>query len=352
MSSSESDSDSESFELDAPVPAVPSSVASPSLSQQRQFVGRVPPRYSNLSDRPEVSPTARKPDHVHYHFDISMPESEMLKSRDRGQSIELRLGNGITKVEYSNPSHRGNKELAKRPCNILEGTWSVTQENTLGEMLNISTNIPAPGSLNGNGSAAAGEEAPNGFLNANVPHGKPFTRERVLTPEARRFLEKFPGQTAEDQDDFVYATAKDENLAHINVKGPKAATIDYYNDHEEIKKSKNFITDSHADAKGIAYANRKIAFEAKEQCKQAIRSEITYFDVSRPENIVFTVSLPPTNIRLNGVQVSKKPSIAAVFGQRVNGTKRANEVRDRDQLMFRIRGVFTIPYITVMPDFE
>jgi hypothetical protein len=349
-------------------PSPASQVAAASMyAPMASFVGVVSRTPVNYNSRlaPKASKAApslrdKKPDTVTYFYDLNVNVDNLLKQPDGGRELVLEHGNGIKKVVYSNPLHQNSEGSENRDCDIICGDICFKSANNLGEMLNVSTSVPAPSGFHDN-VAEPTEKAPHGFLNADVPHGGEVTLNAELSLDACNFVENYPGQTAEDQDRMVYAT-NEPNVAHISVV-PRAATLSWYNEHQDVEASGKQITEKHADVKGKAYADLKAAFEAKELCKAAIRKEIGYCNVTDPLKQTIRISVPgvPTRVA-GGKTVMKQASlvetiIAATQAAeknlreqgRIAGAKTVG--KDVKAINFRVHGSVTYPYHKISPDF-
>ncbi len=288
----------------------------PVLMQQqpassRRITARTP---AYLGSRLPVaqSNAAQKPDTVTYHYDIAVPVKTLFAQPDGGKTLTIGKKSGISRVTYSNPYHTTPEAMAEGDVDILNGTVSITQSNTIGAALHVATSIPVPEVL-GTQIGATPAHAPFGFLGLIVDDKGTATVDRHLTPDALAFVDAHPGQTAAHQDDFVYAAVKNPDMAHIYVN-PPCATLAWYNKTPEIVASGRQVYPKDGDALGLAYADKTIAMKAKADCQAAMRAEISHCNVTNPDKFQFTLSAPPVNTLVGPDSVeAKQPSLRDII---------------------------------------
>ncbi len=348
MSYSDDDSDSASsyseddYDVRYPVSAAPARVvAAPSVrtpvpiqqqkpiySLPRQVKARAPNTRFNSQLAPigKGSLLGREPDTVTWSLDLCVPLKELLAQADGGKSITLKWKDGISSVFYSNPLHGKQEVLALGDIDILCGDTEFTQTNTLQERLLTTSSIPMPYSTAR--TNAKTEKAPYGFLNFECDHDKVAKFERTLTPIVREFIETYPGQTADDLDNFLYSSPDDKDGdMHVQVN-PPAAVLHFYNNMAEVLEKGLQVTAAKGDEKGRAYINKELGLKAKAVAKEQMRAGIAYCNVTDPMKQEFTVAMPFVNTRTtvkvdNVMQTMVSPiqkSLATVMKSKIGNT--------------------------------
>lgn len=308
----------------------------------------------------KVADVDREPDTVTLRGNFEVSQAELEDQLDGGAALELRLGDGIDEIEFSNPNH-SLENMAKLPqgVNVLKGRLRATQENSLAIPLVMGVNVPAPSTFTKNGSDVKEAHAPNGYLTFTVPHKGAVEIERTLSPETRQYLADYPGQTAESQDRMVFATPTDPTTALIQVRGPRSYALNFYNNHPEIVKSGKALSAEHGDVRGRTYGDAKIAAEAVEKSKAAIRKNVTFCNLFTKD---FVVSCRPVDkservkgapVRIAGslakVQAAKIEEMPGIKALKATNPRKVEEVKK--SVKFSVNYSITLPYITTSPDY-
>lgn len=335
----------------------------------RSIVGR---QSNQLLSKVAASLRGRKPDTVTYKFDINVPFSVLQKQADGGKLLRLRIGDGIEPgVHYSNPLHAKPEVLALGDIDILCGEAVLRQTNSLGKRLLVGTSIPLPYSpthaiLDINSKS---KDAPYGRLAFDAPHNEDTKVERILTDEQRDFVDKYPGQTVDDFDNFMYdAPADKDGDMHVQLV-PRAAVLHFYENMDEVKQDKKLQIDwNKIDAKGRGYINKEYAVKAREIGKEQVLAGIGYCNVSNPKKLEITVAMPYENTRhltmTDGVEKSitskKQPRLIDAF--RAAGMAAINKIQEENNVAvkksliengsFHFHGTLTLPYFKVDKNFE
>jgi hypothetical protein len=311
------------------------------------------PLMISVPDQAQLHDVDREPDTVTLSGSFAISNKELRKQADKGRALELRFGDGIERIEFSNPMHtEANFKTLPKGVNVLKGVIRFQQENNAGTPLLMSVNVPAPGTMLEHGSSAKEPHAPNGMLTIQVPNKMEAKVERKLTPEARLYLIKYPGQTAEDQDRMAPQVANDPKTAHVQVHDPPAYTIEYYNAHPEVVKSRKMLGlngQVPVDERGRSYADHAIIAEVKEKAKADIRKGVTHCNLFTNDFVV-RVWPPDMKKRVDGKTKDVPGSLANVHAEAVSRIPDGHRVLADSE--FHITYSITLPFITSAPNFE
>lgn len=342
---------------------IPVAMAQPRLKAVPLSV--VAPKPDMLNQGDLAKPAQIKFDKVEYDFDIKASPATLQQLPGGGSSITLDQSLGLSKPRYSNPADGKPDMLKHGACDFVKSV-KLDLYQTTGLPLQTTVPVHAMKEEAVANPATISAEAPHGYVSAKLDQGKGLVvLDRTIEDKQANFIQKYPGQTADKLDAWMFAMPTDPSITYIQAK-PESAVLHFYRRLAALKDVPP-ISAEQADARGMASGPTALINEAKALAKEAIPAAIAYSNVTDPAKFSITFATVPEQelvISADGKAMAAPSNVALSHGYLASDSynkvarfaspaevKRAQLAASTEPLI-RLRGKVTIEYIKVHPNFQ
>jgi hypothetical protein len=349
-------------------PLAASSAAVP-VQQQQQRLKAVPmnvaaPTPDMMNQGELAKPAQIKYDTVEYDFAIKASPATLQQLPGGGSAITLDQTLGLSKPRYSNPADGKAEMLKHGACDFVKSV-RIDLMQTTGLPLQVTVPVHAMQEEAAANPATVSADAPHGFVSAKVDQGKDLVvLDRTIVDAQANFIQKYPGQTADKLDAWMFAMPTDASVTYIQAK-PESAVLHFYRQLAAAKDAP--ISAESADARGMASGSSALLAEAKALAKARIPAAIAYSNVTDPAKFSITFNtLPETELKIgtDGKAMASQSSVALSHGylssanyQNVARFATPMDVKRTQQLastepLIQLRGKVVVEYVKVHPNFQ